>query len=416
MYPVKLTNNKLGRSKIYQLIDRNDDKINMKENHALVINDTFIGHHWLVECAFTNIDNYDIILFSIVEDSPFNLLDHLPQASESTDIILFLWLGEYTVTVNNKLFYKVSNLSQGEGLGIKGSDKIICESHTTSTGFLSPIQGIAVIGNSLLDYPEFEKMSGWSAYYSFKKEQSNYERFYNDFEFIDRNVVLLNKNADTTIVLWDEYNFWVYPMMFNKFISNQVEFWKKQNVNILAYLPATDTKTSGLFGIPSVTHNLFETAEYFIENINKKLQSTKKILFTGNCIGSYAPVILSHLTGHNSLSFNFISYPLNTFSMRYVDHIEDGTENLISFFAKHHNNDVINTCILNFNQGDEEFRQFNKFMRTQSMTGPSAAAYMLSTFEFYSNPKYITMTTDSFPSFTQGLLLLTVENILNRNY
>lgn len=416
MYPVKLKNNLLGRSKIYQLIDRNEDKINMKENHALIIDDTFVGSHWLEQGAFTNMNDYNVILFSFVYDSPFNILDQLPQVSKSDDVILFLWLGNYTIIVNDKVFYKISNLSQGEGLGIKSSDKIICENQKTSIGLLSPIQGIAVVGNSLLDYSEFEKMPGWSAFYSFKKEQPNYERFYNDFEFIDRNVILLNKNADTTIVLWDEYNFWVYSLMFNKFISSQVEFWKKQNVNILAYLPATDTKTSGLFGIPTVTHNLFETADYFIENINKKLPNTKKILFTGNCIGSYAPVILSHLTGNNSLSFNFTVFPLNTFSMRYIDHIADDTENLILFFEKHHNNDVINTCILNFNQGDEEFRQFNKFMRTNSLTGPNVSGYMLSTFEFYSNPKHITMEVDSLPAFSQGILPLTVENILNRNY
>jgi hypothetical protein len=315
-----------------------------------------------------------------------------------------MFIGKYTIKIQDKIFYKISNLLQAEGLGINKGESVICTSESTRSNLKYPFQGIAIIGESLSSNSTFIKSNKWSAYYSFKPEKNNYIKVYKDYKFFDDRICTLNKKSKTTVVIWDEQNFWVYPQLYNRFMSNHVKAWSRYNINIVAYLPADDPKSSGLLGIPGLTNNLFESAEFFTDIIKNELPYTEKIIFSGNCVGGYAPIIFSHLTNNNSISFNFTAYPVSTFMLRYKNLIPKDTLNLPTFFKTHYNINTKNTCIMNFRLGDEEFRQFQKFMT-------NITAEKLNTLELYSSP-IMDIENDAIVSFMNKELPITPSAVL----
>jgi hypothetical protein len=90
--------------------------------------------------------------------------------------------------------------------------------------------------------------------------------------------------------------------------------------------------------------------------------------------------------------------------LRYKNLIPKDTLNLPTFFKTHYNINTKNTCIMNFRLGDEEFRQFQKFMT-------NITAEKLNTLELYSSP-IMDIENDAIVSFMNKELPITPSAVL----
>jgi len=114
-----------------------------------------------------------------------------------------------------------------------------------------------------------------------------------------------NKNNDKTLIYYFE-NIIVFDLLHcqeHSIIPNLDTIEQNFNGNIIVLKPREkDLGLSGVTGLPGISRNLYETANFLEQFIKEELPQTKKTFFYSFCNGSYGTTILARLF-NNTISF-----------------------------------------------------------------------------------------------------------------
>ena len=337
-----------------------------------------------------NHNDYKIYIFSLNNENEFNFLKQKQFNIESNDdVILFKMHGYMEITVNNKTLYTMSSVFLQDGVYISKNTPIICKCNTA--------HGFLMVGKNLKTHADFRFPNKWNPFYSFKPNSKNYLKMFDKmgFKFIQKNLCYKDNKSTTTYVNWDETLHWFYPQLYNTNIPRSVEYLEKKNVNSINYFCVNDNRTFGILGIPGLTTSPTETADFFLKTIKEKLPTTKKIIFMGICKGGYIPILLSHLTGCNSISFEFNIQMINSFLQKNSDNKTFlNNKNIDLFFSNAcFNPDIKNNIILTLTNIEDELN-----LRYFINNVPNK---YWCTFNFFTNSH---SSLDSFSAFEKNLV------------
>lgn len=339
--------------------------------------------------------NYRIYYFSLNFEESFDLTKYKSfNIEKNEDVLIFRIHGNFHLTVDNKTLYTMSTSYLKEGVYVQNNTPVLAQ---------GSMCGILIVGNNLKNNKDFEFPNKWSGFYTFKPSSKNYINLYKNegFKFIQHDLCYKNNNAQTTFVNWDEYMFWNYPQFYNTSMSQSVNYLNQQKVNSINYFCVDGPGSAGLLGIPNISTSPEESADYFIDFIKQKFPSTKKIIFSGICKSGYIAVLFSHLTGNNSISFDFNTTMMNPLLQKNIylkNESVTNYRNIDLFFSKKFNPEVNNNTIINLAYHDDicNLKYFTDNVPEQYWNA----------FNFYSNPN---KGMHSFTAFERGLTNLNLE-------